>query len=96
MTTATAVKITGKNIAAFWARAEVGTQMECVENTYIPSRAGLQVTVTRPGKTTIGCGRGYNINPPKRVSDVVALTEDSITYKLAHREGHTVTWKFSK
>jgi hypothetical protein len=33
---------------------------------------------------------GVYIRPPRRVSDVVAISDDGITYKI--RDGHTTTW----
>lgn len=97
MSVDTAVKITGKSIAEFWARIETGTVLECTENTCLPERVGQRWTVTRPGKTSIIAtmpeGGRARLNPPTRASDVIALTDDSITYKIEHREGHTATWK---
>jgi len=97
MATRELVKVTGKSIAAFYERMTVGAVVECLENTYIPSRAGMRGTVSRPGKTSIGLAftgvNGYRMSRPQRVSDVLELTEDTITYRMAEREGHTVTWR---
>lgn len=97
MATREAVKVSGKSIAAFYERMGVGAQVECIENTYIPSRAGIVGTVLRPGKTSLDLEvagvRGYQMSTPRRVSDVLEMTDDTIKYNLESRDGHTVTWR---
>lgn len=97
MATRELVKVTRKSIDAFYARMTVGTVVECLENTYIKARVGVRGTVSQPGKTAISLKAagvdGYRMSLPERVSDVLELTEDTIRYKLASREGHTVTWR---
>lgn len=97
MSTRELVKVTRKSIDAFYERWTTGTVVECVENTYIPGRAGVRGAVWRPGKTSIGLAfageQGHRVSLPQRVSDVLELTEDAIKYRLPLREGHTVTWR---
>lgn len=92
------MEITGKTIAAFWSRVTDGTRLTCIGNTYRGEEAiGITGTVTKPGKTSIGLsrddGRSFWIYPPKTVSGVVALTDDTITYRIDKRGDHTATWK---
>jgi hypothetical protein len=60
------------------ARLTVGTVMECVENTYIPDRAGGTITFTRVGKSTAEATWSqregvYGVSLPVRVRDVTWL-----------------------
>lgn len=86
--------ITGKSIAAFWSRVAFGTRMTCLDNTFHSHRA--TGVVTKPGKTSLRLttweGRHFWLNPPKRVSDVIALTHDTITYRIGN-DHHTATWR---
>lgn len=98
--------ITGKSLAAFRDRLTTGTRLRCIENTYIPHRAGLEAIVTKPGKSTvrlqattstgnIEAGGTCWMSPPTRVRDVLAMTEDAITYLIdpATRGDHKATWR---
>lgn len=89
-------KPTGKSIAAFRDRITIGARLECIENTRVPERIGFTVTVTRPGKTRVNAkgpgGENMIWTFPARVSDVVALTDDAITYRSG-RFGDLITWK---
>lgn len=87
---------TAKSIAAFRDRLTAGARVKCLENTYIPERAGLVATVATPGKTSIrldAAGATSWMNFPARVRDVVALTRNTITYRIEHRGENTCTWE---
>lgn len=91
------IKPTRKSIDAFRDRLVEGVRIECIENTRTPVRVGAVATVTKPGKSRIGMSEPDRPgNPvltfPARVSDVVALTDDSITYRSG-RFGDLITWK---
>lgn len=87
----------------FFADVE-GELVTCVENTYIPSRKGLILCLDRVGKSvadatavntrgSINAGeRGYRVNLPTRVRDVVALNDHTVTYKIGVGD-HTVTYR---
>lgn len=89
------IKPTGKSIAEFRERIIIGTRLECVQNTSVPERVGAVVEVTAlEGKVfRTRSDRGRAVwNFPSRVSDVVALTDDSITYRSGCF-GDLITWK---
>lgn len=72
-----------------------GDVLVCIENTYIPSRAGQRLHITKAGPTV--CfgdmdGKGYRLEWPKRVSDVLEISETRITYRIGRGE-HTVTYE---
>lgn len=97
-TPAEQLKISGKSIADFYARCIPGVRLECVENTYRPAATGTTGVVTSATKSSVDLdldnGAHGRINIPKRVSEVVALTPDSITRKLAGGNGKgTATWR---
>lgn len=100
MATREAVKVSGKSVAEFYARMTEGERIECVENTYRlhmgTDLSGRVATVVRPGKTSVALemdGGPFHMVPPKRVADVLELTEDTITYRIPGREGYTATWR---
>lgn len=88
-----------RELAAFKARIQAGTTLVCVENTYSAAhgfdRSGLVATIVKAGKNVHDAtmnGKTYRMSMPTRASDVVALSEDTITYKVG-RDDHTVTWR---
>ena len=95
--------VTGKTLAAFKDRIEVGDELRCLDNSYIPSREGGVLTVlqkttnvimgTFAGDALPDTFGGYGIRWPARVSDVVDLSADRITYRIPDRAGHTATWE---
>lgn len=77
-----------------------GAVVECVENTYIPQRAGSVVTITRGGKTVCDArmgGKPFRMSLPTRVRDVVHVTENTATWLLGDQpvrlRGHSVTYR---
>lgn len=92
------IKPTGKLIAEFRERLVEGVRIECLENTLIPDRVGAVATVVKPGKTVFQMHeekRGHtHWKFPARVSDVVALSDNTITYRKG-RFGDLITWEIS-
>lgn len=69
-----------------------GEAVVCVENTYIPDRAGTVFEVTRVGKTVYDVSdRKFRGTFPTRVSDVVSVDSERATWKIG-RDNHTVTY----
>lgn len=87
--------ITRKTIDAFWKRCEAGARLTCLDNTFRPRPEGIH-HVTRPGKTSVHLvdqdGHDFWLSPPRRVSDVLELDGDTITYRIG-RDDHTATWR---
>lgn len=93
------ITITRKTIDAFWAKVSVGTRLTCLANTYRGEAAvGATGVLEKPGKTSMMLrrddGKAFWLYPPRTVSGVVALTDDTITYKIG-RDEHTATWKIA-
>lgn len=97
----TSIKVTGAGIRAFFEQLKYGTVIECQGNSYRlemgTDLTGYRAMVTRPGKTSIslrgmGDDKPFHMSPPSRAGDVLAITADSITYKVGRGE-HTTTWK---
>jgi hypothetical protein len=98
----TDIKPTGKAIKAWFDGLEVGTELYRGRNTYCDSKPakpyeiGRKYIVSRPGRWSVKLsdtnGNTFWLSPPIRVGDVVALDDDSITYKIEHRGEHTATW----
>ena len=88
--------ITRKSIDAFWSRAQVGTRLTCLANTYNRTAPGSTGVIERPGKTSMmlrrDTGQAFWLTPPRNVRDVVTLTDDTITYHIG-RDEHTATWR---
>ncbi len=101
MATREAVKVSGKSIAAFYARWAPGAVVECVDHTFRADSIGITATVTNSSNKSYirmelikdGKPVGSGLTPPKKVSDVVALTEDSITYRIWAGDDNTATWR---
>lgn len=92
------LKISAKSIADFYARCVPGVRLECTENTYRPAATGTTGVVTSATKSSVDLdldnGTHGRINIPTRVSEVTALTPDSITRKLAGGNGKgAATWR---
>lgn len=82
-------------LSAFKQRIHAGTVLRCVENTYIPRRAGMLATITKPGVNVFSAemdGKSYRMEFPTRARDVVSASADQVTYKIG-RDEHTVTWE---
>lgn len=89
-------------VREFFAGAET---VECVENTYIPTRAGLRLRLTKVGRSVAAgvqlngadAGEPFRLVLPTRVGDVVSVDPSSATYildrKLERLKGHTVTYR---
>ena len=89
--------ISRKTIDAFFDQIKGGARLTCLANTYNEKAPGISGIVGKAGKTTIMLMRDDSLNTfwlnrPKRVRDVVELTNDTITYKIG-RDEHTATWK---
>lgn len=71
-----------------------GETVECVENTYIPDRAGRRFVIGTVGKSVWSpSGEGnYRGSFPTRAGDVVSVDETSATWKIGRGE-HTVTYR---
>lgn len=79
--------------------------IECTENTYIPNRAGLRLSLSKVGKTVADgeqltgerAGEPFRLELPLRVKDIVAVSDDAVTYlldqKLERLKGKTVTYR---
>ena len=95
------VPITRKTIDAFYARWTPGAVVTCDANTYLDRDGGKGKPegeyVVIGGKRAIQVaqheGERWHITAPTKVGDVLALTSDSITYVIATRAPHTVTWR---
>ncbi len=92
-------KITRKTIDAFWSKVAKGTRLVCLANTYRGEDAvGATGVMEKTGKTSMMLreddGKTFWLYPPRNVSGVVALTEDTITYKIGN-EDHTATWRIA-
>jgi hypothetical protein len=88
-----------KVLQPFKQRLQVGTVLRCVENTYSLShgidRSGKLATITKTGVNVFSAemdGKTYGMSFPVRKSDVIAESEDRVTYKVGRGE-HTVTWE---
>lgn len=98
------VEISRKAIDAFYARWVPGAVVMCDANTYLDRDGGKGKPegefVVVGGKRSITVsqhdGDRWHVTAPARVGDVTALTSDSITYVLASRAPHTVTWRIVK
>lgn len=76
-----------------------GATIRCVENTYIPAHNGTLRRITGGGVGYRECviltgprarDRGV-MYLPTRASDVLSVTDSSVTFKLPRRPGHTNT-----
>jgi hypothetical protein len=82
-----------------FARADV---VECLENTYIPGREGLRLKLRKVGRTVVvgiqengdRAGEPFHLTFPKRVRDVVDVTNSQVTYRIG-RKDHTVTYRIA-
>lgn len=81
-----------------------GEEIECVENTYIPTQDGTRRRITKVGKSFADCelastgdgkDRTFYMALPTRVRDVLAVDSSEATYyldqSLDRLRGHTVT-----
>jgi hypothetical protein len=75
-----------------------GSTIECVQNSYIPRRAGCRLVVTKAGATyregLLDGSEQFRLRLPARARDIMAFSPDErcITY-LIGREMHTATWR---
>ena len=81
--------------------------VECVENTYIPTQAGLRLEFTKVGKSVAEGiqlngkhqGEPFYMSLPVRVRDVVGVSDTEATYlldqKLERLKGHSVTYRIA-
>jgi hypothetical protein len=82
-------------LSAVAERLVVGTRLECLENTYIPSRAGAILTITRQGKRVFDGelgGKTYRMELKPRLR---MLDANTFTHPVGRVNGieHSVTWR---
>jgi hypothetical protein len=89
------VKPTRQAIDQFFSQCTPGTQLTCLDNTFIPKHVGFAGTVTKTGRHYLDLAGGFRLYRPKTVAAVISLTDDTITYYISDNHAHTATWKVS-
>ena len=74
-----------------------GNRVECLDNTYIPSRRGERFRITQTGHSGSDAiserdGAPYRMIMPTRVRDVLSVSDSRASF-LIDEEGNYCTWK---